>query len=156
MKGLRFFVLHAFPNSGSKFRVSRAPYPSAACATALTVSGCGAGANVSKAGAPAYTTIQVALNDLAASLDADTCVVIRDTQTYSEQVTVQGFTTNGFRLKIMADPTFVSSAPTVNPPVASTAAFQIANDSVTLQGIMVITTNNSIRVNPRRIPREFR
>lgn len=105
------------------------------------VPGCDSGFNVKADGAGDYAFLQPAVDALDHNLTSDTCVVIRDTQTYSEQVTVQGFTTNGFRLKIMADPTFVSSAPTVNPPLASTAAFRIMNDSVTLQGVMVVPTS---------------
>ena len=103
--------------------------------------GCGAGLNVRKDGTGDYTSIQSAVDALVRDLTADTCVVIRDTETYSEQVTVQGFTNNGYRLKIMPDPTFVSSAPVVNPPESSIAAFQIMNDSVTVQGINIISTN---------------
>ncbi|MCX5786277.1 MAG: fibronectin type III domain-containing protein [Elusimicrobia bacterium] len=103
--------------------------------------GCGYSVDVTKGGTGSYTSIQAAINALTITLNTPTCVVIRDTETYSEQVTVQGFANNGYRLKIMADPTFVSSAPAVNPPMLSTAAFQIMNDSVTVQGINVISTN---------------
>lgn len=103
--------------------------------------GCAQGFNVKKDGTGGFTTIQGAVNALPRVLNADTCVVVRDTQTYSEQVTVQGFTNNGYRLKIIADPTFISSAPAINPPVSSTAAFHIMNDSVTVQGINIISTN---------------
>lgn len=103
--------------------------------------GCGAGFNVAKDGSGDHTSIQAAVNGLSVNLSTTTCVVIRDTETYSEQVTVQGFANNGYQLKIMADPAFISSAPVVNPPVASTAAFQLMNDSVTVQGIDIISTN---------------
>ena len=103
--------------------------------------GCGVGANVGKNGTAPFDSIQAAINSLPVSLSTTTCVVIRDTSTYSEQVTIQGFNTSGYRLKIMADPTFTSSAPIVNPPVSSTAAFQIMNASVTVQGINIISTN---------------
>ncbi len=103
--------------------------------------GCGTGYDVAKDGSMDFVTISAALGALSPSLTSNACVVIRDTQTYSEQVTVQGFTNNGYLLKIMSDPSFVSSAPVVNPPVGSTAAFQVANDSVTLQNITIITTN---------------
>ncbi len=107
----------------------------------LLAPGCGAGLNVARDGSGHYTSIQAALNAVPAALTADTCIVIRDTETYSEQVTVQGFETNGYRLKIIADPSFVSSAPVVNPPESSTAAFRILNDSVTVQGITIVSTN---------------
>ncbi|MDO8803794.1 MAG: right-handed parallel beta-helix repeat-containing protein, partial [Elusimicrobiota bacterium] len=110
-------------------------YPApAGCDAAATV-------NVAQSGAPYYSTIQAAVNALNQNLTADTCVVIRDTQTYSEQVTVQRINTGGYRLLIMADPTFVSSRPAVNPPTGSYAAFKILNTSVNVQGINIISTN---------------
>src|SRR5207245_1763217 len=57
------------------------------------------------------------------------------------QVTVQGFSGSAYTLTIMSDPSFISSAPAVNPPMSSTAAFQVLNASVTLGNITVITTN---------------
>ena len=47
--------------------------------------------------------------------DREVRFVVRDTGTYSEQVTVQNFVNgaNGYTLTIMADPSFVSSAPVV-------------------------------------------
>ncbi|HAH08158.1 MAG TPA: hypothetical protein DCM05_16810 [Elusimicrobia bacterium] len=99
--------------------------------------GCGLTKNVKKDGSGDYTTIQAAVNALPISLSTTTCVVVRDTQTYAEQVTVQGFTNNGWRLKIMADPSFISTAPVINPPALSTAAFLIRNASVTLQGFKI-------------------
>ncbi|MDD5627458.1 MAG: hypothetical protein PHU21_00220, partial [Elusimicrobia bacterium] len=56
-----------------------------------------------------------------------------------EPITVEGFTFTdpSYRLKIIADPSFVSSAPVVSPPSPATAGFAIKNDSVSLQGIDV-------------------
>ncbi|MBI4376735.1 MAG: right-handed parallel beta-helix repeat-containing protein, partial [Elusimicrobia bacterium] len=81
---------------------------------------------------------------LPATLPDNACVVIRDTETYSEQVTVQNFafTYGTNTLRIMADPTFVSSAPVINPPTSSTAAFQIINASVTIQSLHIHSTNS--------------
>ncbi len=93
--------------------------------------------NAIKSGAGAHTSIQSALNALPASFSGDACVVVRDDGTYEEQVTAGNFANNGYRLRIMADPAFVSSAPVVSPPALSTAAFRIMNDSVTLQGMAV-------------------
>ncbi|MDO8805380.1 MAG: NosD domain-containing protein [Elusimicrobiota bacterium] len=107
------------------------------------IPGCGTGLTVSQDESSDYTTIQEAVYALPINLSTDTCVVIRDTQTYSEQVTVDGFTNNGYRVKIMADPTFVSSAPAVNPWAGASAAFLIYNDSVTVQGINIISTNTA-------------
>ncbi|OGS54964.1 MAG: hypothetical protein A3J79_03515, partial [Elusimicrobia bacterium RIFOXYB2_FULL_62_6] len=105
--------------------------------------GCGVNATreVAKSGYQ-YSSIQAAVNSISAVLSTTACVVIRDAETYSEQVTVRNFANNGYRLKIMADPTFVSSAPLVNPPAFSTAAFQVFNDSVSVLGINIISTNS--------------
>jgi len=103
--------------------------------------GCATGVTVKQDGSGGYISIQDAVDDFNHNLTGDACVVISDTQTYSEQVTVQGFTTNGYQLKIMADPTFVSSAPVVDPPAGAAAAFQIRNASVAVQGINIVPTN---------------
>ena len=103
--------------------------------------GCGSGLNVTKDGTGNFLSIQEAVNAVPASLSANTCVIIRDTETYSEQVSVRGIAGNGYRLKIMANPSFVSSAPVVNPPEGSAAAFLLLNDSVTVQGLNIISTN---------------
>ena len=103
--------------------------------------GCGDGLIVKWDGTQDAATIQGALNALPPSFNTNMCVVIRDTMTYSEQVTVQNFTNNGYRLRIMADPSYVSTAPVVNPPAFSTAAFRVMNASVTIEHILVITTN---------------
>ncbi len=100
--------------------------------------GCDFGYNVKQDGTQDSITIQGAVNSLPSVLPGNACIVIRDAATYSEQVTVQGIATGpNFRITIMSDPTFVSSAPFVNPPQFSTAAFQIMNASVTLQHIIV-------------------
>ncbi|MEK7388952.1 MAG: right-handed parallel beta-helix repeat-containing protein [Elusimicrobiota bacterium] len=107
--------------------------------------GCAAGVNVSQLGGWEFTAIQPAIDYLrtsAPSLGGDTCVVIRDTQTYSERVEVRGFTNNDFQFKILSDPSFVSSAPVVNPPAFSTAGFYVQNTSVTILNVSVISTNS--------------
>lgn len=104
-------------------------------------SGCAQAFNVKLDGSMEYQGIQAALNALPQSLSGNACVVLRDTATYNEQVTVRNFTNNGYRIKIMADPSFVSSAPAVSPPALSTAAFLLFNDSVTLQGINISPAN---------------
>ncbi|MDA8243419.1 MAG: Ig-like domain-containing protein [Elusimicrobia bacterium] len=98
--------------------------------------GCGSAVSVKQDGTRDFTTIQGAVDALNKSLSVDVCVVVRDTQTYNEQVTVQGFVNNGYRLKIMADPA-LPSVPVVSPPAASTAAFRILGDSVTVKGFVV-------------------
>ncbi|OGS61570.1 MAG: hypothetical protein A3J79_05885, partial [Elusimicrobia bacterium RIFOXYB2_FULL_62_6] len=113
-----------------------------AVGVSAAVAGCGLTRNVRQDGTADDTTIQAAVNALPTDLSSTTCVVIRDANTYAEQVTVQGFANNGYQLKIMADPSFVGLAPAVSPPVASTAAFQIMNASVSIQGINVIPTDS--------------
>ncbi|MDD5627639.1 MAG: fibronectin type III domain-containing protein [Elusimicrobia bacterium] len=85
-----------------------------------------------------FAGIQAALDSLPKALTGDTCVVIRDTQTYEQEVIVQGFVNGGWRLSIMSDPSFVSSAPVVSPPPSTLAGFRVLNDSVTIQGISVV------------------
>lgn len=102
---------------------------------ALAVS-CGTTLDVAGSGAP-FTSIQAAVAAIPTSLTTDYCVVVRDTGTYAEQVSIRGFTNNGYRLTIMADASFVSSAPAITPPVGSTAAFHVQNDSVTISNFVV-------------------
>ncbi|MDE2313822.1 MAG: right-handed parallel beta-helix repeat-containing protein, partial [Elusimicrobia bacterium] len=99
--------------------------------------GCAAGYDVKQDGSQNFTTIQSAVNALPTNLSGNECVVIRDTGTYNGSVTVQGFTNNGYQLKIMADPAFVGSAPVISPPTAATAAFDIMNASVTIQEVTI-------------------
>jgi len=108
---------------------------------AVVPAGCVTGFDVKKDGTVDYKSIQAAVNALPSGISSDHCIVIRDTQTYSEQVTVSKIATNGNRLKIVSDPTFISSAPAVNPPAGSNAAFQVFNDSVSIKGIDIISTN---------------
>jgi len=104
--------------------------------------GCSIGFNVAKDGSGEADTIQAAVGALPGSIATNACVVIRDTATYSEQVTVRNINSFGaYRVRIMADPTFISSAPAVNPPLGSAAAFAIYNDSVSVIGVNVVSTN---------------
>ncbi len=101
--------------------------------------GCGAGNNVAKDGSRTYSSIQAAISALNKNLTTDTCVVIRDTATYTERVTVEGFASNGYLLKVMSDPTFVSSRPVLGPNTVATssAVFTIRNTSVVVQGLEI-------------------
>lgn len=101
--------------------------------------GCGAGYEVGKTGMP-YSTLAAAVAAVPSSLTQETCVVVRDLATYSEQVTVQGKASNGFRLRILTHPSLGGEA-TVNPPTGSTAAFHILNSSVAIENVAIITTN---------------
>ncbi|MEK9145582.1 MAG: FG-GAP-like repeat-containing protein, partial [Elusimicrobiota bacterium] len=107
----------------------------------LPIPGCAVTRNVKKDGSGDHASIQAAVDALSKTLTGDACVVVRDAQTYNEQVTVQGFTNNGYRLKIMADPGFTSSAPVVSPPPSSAAAFLIKNASVSLQGFSILAVS---------------
>ncbi|MBI4676690.1 MAG: hypothetical protein HY748_03835 [Elusimicrobia bacterium] len=102
---------------------------------------CATGRDVKKDGTHDYATIQAAVDALPRALPGDACVVVRDTETYSEQVTVEGFTNNGYQVRIMSDPSFISSAPVVSPPAASTGAFVVRNASVAIAGFTVRGTN---------------
>ncbi|TBR26242.1 hypothetical protein EPO15_00510, partial [bacterium] len=112
-----------------------------AAAAPAGVPGCAVTKNVKKDGSLDATTIQGGVDLLGASLSGDSCVVVRDTGTYAEQVTVQGVANNGFRISIMADPSFVGALPVVDPPLASTAAFRVMNAGVSLSNLKVLPTN---------------
>lgn len=93
-----------------------------------------------------FTDIQQALAALPTEISTPSCVVVRDTETYSQQVRVEGYRIRGWdspsaRILIMKDPTFVSSAPVVTPPQGAWAAFKLLTDSVTVQGLTVTSTN---------------
>ena len=144
------FALEPLPNGnranqGSTGDTLQASKSVITCPSFAPVAGCSVTENVFKNGCAADPTIKEALNELPKSASGNECVVIRDTSTYSEQVTIQGFTPSGGYtgnlITIMADPTFVSSQPVVNPPAASTAAFEILNASVTIQNIAIVSTN---------------
>ncbi|MEK7745689.1 MAG: FG-GAP-like repeat-containing protein, partial [Elusimicrobiota bacterium] len=60
-----------------------------------SVPGCSVTRNVKKDGSADHVMIQAAVDALAKTLIGDACVVVRDTQTYNEQVTVEGFANNG-------------------------------------------------------------
>lgn len=94
---------------------------------------------VKAAGGENHTTIQAAVDALGGTLEADTCIVIKDSAVYNEQVTIQNIANNGSRLTIMKDPA-VGTSPTVNPPALSTAAFVVKNASVTIAGITIAPT----------------
>src|SRR3989339_282301 len=94
---------------------------------------CGAGVNVRKGAIAEPTTITAGLAQLPAVFTTTTCVVIRDAGPYEEQVDIQGFDNAGWPLRILADPSMISSMPVIAPPLNSTAAFQVMNASVTLE-----------------------
>jgi kumamolisin len=96
-------------------------------------SGCAAGFNVAQNGTQNFTTISAALSALPSTLTGDTCIVIRDAQTYTEQVTVQNINSNGYSLIIEAPSG--AAPPTIEPPSGSTAAVQVLVASVTLSNI---------------------
>jgi hypothetical protein len=104
-------------------------------ATAQTVApyGCFITRNVHKVDGP-YTTIQSAVDSLPQSLNGHACVIVRDSASYDEQVTVRNFTNNGSSITIASDPS-LTNRPRVNPLLTtSTAAFLVANSSVNIYG----------------------
>ncbi|MFI5363339.1 MAG: beta strand repeat-containing protein, partial [Elusimicrobiota bacterium] len=87
-----------------------------------------------------YATISTALGTLPSSLPpGKICVVVEDGATYSEAVTVQNFTLNASSIAIFADPA-THLTPVVSPP-AGTAAFVVANASVSVAGIDIVPAN---------------
>lgn len=137
----------SFADGTYYFRIfTRDEYPDnfspVSAGSTVTVSGLGCGLvkTVRQAGGGDSTTIQGAVGLLPTVLSTTSCVMVIDSANYSEQVTVQGIATNGYRIKIIADPAL--TAPVINPPVNSTAAFNILNDSVTLQNINIAPTLN--------------
>lgn len=99
--------------------------------------GCTSGSQVASGGGYDYTTIGAAVAALPATLTGAACVMIMDSATYNEQVTVRNFTNNGSSITIYSDPNLTTYA-AVNPPAASTAAFQIDNASVNIQRVRII------------------
>ena|GEM_PF-476685 len=96
---------------------------------------CGVMRTVKLGGGADYVSIQAAVNSLGVTLSTNSCVVVLDQSNYPEAVSVSGIDTNGYRLRIVKDPT-MAGAPTVQPGVAS-PAFSIASDSVTVRGINI-------------------
>jgi hypothetical protein len=84
-----------------------------------------------------FTTIQAAVQALPNPVAGQSCVMIEDSSTYGEQVTVQNFAMSGGSISIAAD---AGMAPVVNPPTG-TAAFVIANASVSVLGIAIVPTS---------------
>jgi hypothetical protein len=101
--------------------------------------GCVTGYNVKQSGGEDYTTIQEAVNALPTTLTGPACIVIKDGATYTEQVRVANFTSNGSTLTILADPAS-GLRPVISPPAASTAAFHITNTSVNVIGLDIVPT----------------
>ncbi|HBT62074.1 MAG TPA: hypothetical protein DEB40_10065, partial [Elusimicrobia bacterium] len=99
---------------------------------------CAVQRNVCKSGC-AYSSIQSALDSISPkTLAGHTCIVIKDAQTYNEQVTVQGFTNNGSSLTFMTDSSVLPNHPIVAPNTeASTAAFHVMQTSVNIFNIDV-------------------
>lgn len=114
----------AFENDpGSLVHWEAGPYP-----------GCTTTRNVGL-GQP-YGTISAGVAALPASLAGHSCVVIRDTATYSgDLVTVQGFTNNGSSITIMGDPA-LAGRPSVR------LGFAILNASVNVVNIDVTPNVN--------------
>src|SRR5205823_3477481 len=86
------------------------------------------------------TTISAGVASIpGTAFTGDWCVDIQDNGTYAEQVNVSGFNNNGFQ--IIVGTTTGATRPTINPPAASTAAFVIANASVTISDLNIVPTS---------------
>ncbi len=108
-------------------------------ASPAAASNCAGGYATVCASACAFTTISAAVAAVPASpLTGDYCIDIRDNATYAEQVTVQGKSPGNFQ--IIIGTTTGAAVPTVSPPAASTAAFQVLNTSVAIIGIRIAPT----------------
>ena len=105
-------------------------------------SGCAMGFTVKQDGSLDFTSIQAAVNSLPNPLTGNSCVMIEDGLTYAEQVTVQNYTMNGSSIAIFADPA-TGLRPKVSPFLAtSTAAFVIANASVSVTGFDIVPAHS--------------
>src|SRR3989338_8618906 len=109
---------------------------SAPPAQALT---CNTYETVKQTGGETCTGIMQCVGRIPATLSGNWCIDILDSATYSEEVFITTRDANNFRIVIGTDTG--GFRPVVNPPSQSTAAFQIANASFTIQNITVITTN---------------
>src|SRR3989338_973194 len=109
---------------------------SAPPAQALT---CNTYETVKQTGGETCTGIMQCVGRIPATLSGNWCIDILDSATYSEEVFITTRDANNFRIVIGTDTG--GFRPVVNPPSQSTAAFQIANASVTIQNITIITTN---------------
>ena len=78
-----------------------------------------------------YTTIQAAVNALPASWAADYTIEIQSSNTYSEAVSISGFTTNGHTVTIQAQS---GQTPIVNGG-SSGPCFSINNSNITIQNL---------------------
>lgn len=104
--------------------------------------GCTNGSLVKQDGTAEFTSIQAAVDAIPSGLTSDACIVILDTGTYAEQVTVRGFDNNGHRITIMADPSLANSPPVITPPTNSSGAFVVQNASVSILGFNIIAANS--------------
>lgn len=87
-----------------------------------------------------YTSIQAAVNGIPSSLTGDYCINILDAGPYNEQVEVRNIVTNDFRIYIGTDAS--GGRPVIAPPMGSTAAFRVANASVTITGVDIVASQS--------------
>ncbi|MFI5349394.1 MAG: hypothetical protein ACHQ2Z_07615, partial [Elusimicrobiota bacterium] len=108
-------VIWTSPNLGAHVISIAAPRNTVGAPNPPLPAGCASGFNVSKSTWNSdFTTIMGAVGNLPTTLTGNTCIVIRDTSTYNEQVFVTSFTNAGYHLTIEADPSFTSSAPVIS------------------------------------------
>ena len=130
---------YASEPSPNGYRANQGSYGNTAEASESNSSyaGCSVVKFVKSTGGYDATTIQGGVNLLPTSLTGHSCVIIEDSATYAEQVTVANFTMNGSSISIKPD---VGFTPIVSPPVNSTAAFYVTNSSVNIFGINIVPT----------------
>jgi hypothetical protein len=133
--GVYFAVASAKDQAGND-QVSELGASTFTFAGATRPPGCADAISVKSGGSGSYFYIQDALDAMSKDLAGDTCLVVANDGSYTEEVTVQGFTNNGYRLIIMREP--AGGSPQVSPPASSTAVFRIMNSSVTIAGFDAI------------------
>lgn len=95
---------------------------------------------VLQGGGTDYTTLGAAVAAIPASLTGDYCINILDGNTYNEQVEVRNVVTNDFRIYIGTDAS--GARPVIAPPAGSTAAFLVANASVSIAGMDIVAAQS--------------
>lgn len=134
--GGTYFAVAAAKDMAGNDQVSELGASTFTFAGATRPAGCADAISVKSGGTGSYLYIQDALDAMSKDLAGDTCIVVANDGSYSEEVTVQGFNNNGYRLIIMREP--AGGSPQVSPPASSTAVFRIMNASVTIAGFDAI------------------
>jgi hypothetical protein len=131
-----YFAVAAAKDMAGNDQISELGASTFTYAGATRPPGCADAISVKSGGGGSYLYIQDALDAMSKDLAGNTCLVVANDGSYTEEVTVRGFTNNGYRLIIMRDP--AGGSPQVSPPPGANAVFRIMNDSVTVAGFDAI------------------